>query len=220
MKVVFFGDSITVGQYISPPDTWAVRLCKYLDSTAKEEGMDITTQIEAVNGRTSRQALEDIAVEVQKHGPELVMIQFGMNDCNHWDTDRGLPRVSKAGFEANMREMIDRALHFGAQRVLLNTNHPSGRNNPFAVKPELSYEQSNRQYNAITREVAGLYDQTLVSLSDMEAVFDADIVQSGNKAEDYLMPAPDLLHLNQKGHDLYYTHLLPVIEQNVREING
>ena len=38
---------------------------------------------------------------------EVVIVQFGLNDCNHWDTDHGLPRVSLDAFIANMKRLLN-----------------------------------------------------------------------------------------------------------------
>ena len=65
--------------------------------------------------------------DIQSHEPDLLLVQFGMNDCNFWESDRGNPRVSLDAFRANLREIYTRAFSFGVHNVIQLTNHPSGR---------------------------------------------------------------------------------------------
>lgn len=178
----------------------------------------ILVQIEAINGRTTRQALEDIPVEVQKHAPDIVMVQFGMNDCNYWITDQGMPRVSKGAFEQNLKEILERCFNFNARHIFLNTNHPSARNFPLDAKPEISYQNSNEAYNQIIRNVAADYSKEKLTLTDMEAVFLNDFEVNSTTYESFVLPSPDLLHLNLKGHDLYYSTLSDVVKQKLLQL--
>src|SRR5438034_624703 len=94
MHVLFFGDSICNGQGIAIHKGWVPRLSAGLSELAAAAGRDLVVINSAVNGRTTRQALETMPYEVQSQAPEVLVVQFGMNDCNIWQTDRGNPRVS------------------------------------------------------------------------------------------------------------------------------
>ena len=218
MKFIIFGDSISVGQYVFPHMTWASRLSGMIEEIGTICEKQILVQIEAINGRTTRQALEDIPVEVQKHAPDIVMVQFGMNDCNYWITDQGMPRVSKGAFEQNLKEILERCFNFNARHIFLNTNHPSARNFPLDAKPEISYQNSNEAYNQIIRNVAADYSKEKLTLTDMEAVFLNDFEVNSTTYESFVLPSPDLLHLNLKGHDLYYSTLSDVVKQKLLQL--
>ncbi len=215
MKFIIFGDSISVGQYVFPHMTWASRLSRMIEKMSTASGKEMLVQVEAVNGRTTRQALEDIPVEVQKHAPDIVMVQFGMNDCNYWITDQGLPRVSKGAFYQNLNEIIDRCFNFNARHIFLNTNHPSARNFPLDAQPEISYQNSNEAYNQIIRDVAAEYPKEKLTLTDMESIFLNDFQVNSTVAESFVLPEPDLLHLNLEGHDMYYNTLSEVVKQTL-----
>lgn len=64
-------------------------------------------------------ALERMPFDVQTHKVDILVITFGMNDCNYWKTDQGLPRVSPDAFEANMKEIIMRGFRFGSRTVII-----------------------------------------------------------------------------------------------------
>ena len=167
--IVTIGDSITVGQHLDPPDVpWPVLL------TPQERII-----VAAVPGDTTRLGLERFPRDVQAHEPDVVVIQFGHNDCNRWETDRGLPRVSPEAYVANLAEMIDRSRTFGAVPYLC-TLTPSTRSEQHAKDVEL--------YDGLLRGVAR---ERGVALIDVRASF---------TDPDYLI---DGLHLSASGHRAY-----------------
>ncbi len=110
-RVVAIGDSITYGQFVKPEERWTTLL-------------QANTEYEVVNkgvcGDTTRGGLERFPQDVQSGNPQVVLIQFGFNDCNKWATDNGLHRVSLDAFRANLYEMILRAQRLGARPILLS----------------------------------------------------------------------------------------------------
>jgi acyl-CoA thioesterase-1 len=199
MKVLFFGDSICNGQGIALHRGWVTRLSQSLHDVAQRVGAGVVVTNSSVNGRTTRQALETMPYEVQSHAPEVLIVQFGMNDCNIWETDRGNPRVSPAAFEANLHEIIARARAFGTQTIFLNTNHPTGRDQKNCPHTSVTYEAQNRLYNAIIRKVAGAAG---VHFNDIETAFHNAIAGDRERLLSFVLP--DWLHLSEQGHDLYY----------------
>ena len=103
LKLAFFGDSICVGQGISIHEGWVVKISKELTRISSENKLNFFISNSSVNGRTTRQALESMPYEIQNQNYQILIIQFGMNDCNFWETDYGVPRVSKQAFKANGR---------------------------------------------------------------------------------------------------------------------
>ena len=215
-KVLFFGDSICVGQYVSIHKGWVTRISQRLSELEPPDARFVVVNASA-NGRTTRQALEAMPYEVQSQHPEVMILQFGMNNCNYWASDPGVPRVSPKAFEANLEEIMERAFNCGTQTVLLNTNHPSGLTDRIMNGTTFSYQKSCEQYNELIRRVADRCDERVL-LTDIERVFFQYTDGDPDRLTDLLMPAPDLLHLSEKGHDLYYEHLGPVIESTVQQL--
>ena len=77
--------------------------------------------------------------------PNIVNIQFGINDCNIWETDSGHPRVAVQSYINNIIEMIDRCL-FKKVNYIINSNHPLNRHAKLP-NSKFSYEQMNSKYN-------------------------------------------------------------------------
>jgi lysophospholipase L1-like esterase len=217
IKIFFFGDSICVGQHVSLHKGWVPRISAKLSELSKEYKVQVIVGNASANGRTTRQALEHMPYEIQSQNVDLLIAQFGMNDCNCWHTDRGLPRVSPDAFKANLKEIVTRAFKFGAKQVFLNTNHPTGLDEEVLPFTNITYQQSNEQYNQIIREVASSFDNRVI-LNDVESAFMEYTKGSRDRLLELLLPSPDLLHPSERGHDLYYNVAYHSIKNVVLEL--
>lgn len=213
MRFVFFGDSICFGQCISPHLTWVSRIGSELHQEAGTR--DITIINSSVNGSTSRLALERIGNDLQLQRPDVVLIQFGLNDCNCWISDEGHPRVSPRAYGANLHEIVDRARLFGASTILLATNHLTQPNGPVEQKQATNAKGTYRarigEYNDIMRRVA---ESTGNSVIDIEKEWVNGPEKAGQGAS---MLAPDGLHLSLQGHDFYFGVIKPICLNAARQ---
>ena len=123
VTVVFMGDSITEGQYVEESSRWTHLVSASLNLKYLKSPVNLLFVSRGVSGETTRQGLERFPADVQNLQPDVMTLQYGLNDCNCWVTDRGLPRVSEPAYRANLIEMIDRARAFGAGEIVLSTNH-------------------------------------------------------------------------------------------------
>ena len=203
LTVVHMGDSITFGQYLDPSVRWTSSIEDRLREAFPD--VDIRTFNRGISGETTRMGLERFPRDVQDVRPDVMTLQFGLNDCNCWQSDEGLPRVSEAAFRANLVEMIARARRFGARAIVLSTNHRTLRRD---VLPGGDvYEDRNESYSEIVREVA---EETEVDLCDIRAAFEPF---DDDKLAAMLLPAPDLLHLSEEGNAVYAEAIWPHVEQ-------
>ncbi len=213
MKVFFFGDSICYGQGISVHKGWIPKI----SSAFEDNKLDVLVANSAVNGRTTRQALETMPFEIQNYKPEILIVQFGMNDCNYWLSDKGLPRVSKKSFKANLEEIITRGFNFGCKKIFLNTNHPTLKNEKLPFNNiSFSYQESNEQYNEIIKELASSLTKNVI-LNDLEKVFIETCNQKKYNLSDLLLK--DKIHLSSKGHEIYFNTIFFKIIDEVKKIN-
>ena len=150
-KIFFFGDSICFGQGVSVHKTW-VSICS---SRLGQEFPDIDFIINnpSINGNTTRMALERMSIAVQDHRPDILVVQFGMNDCNYWKTDGGHPRVSPKAYEANLEEIVDRAMIFGTKKIILHNNHTVAITDKYNYA-NIAYHESNIEYCDIVRKLS------------------------------------------------------------------
>jgi acyl-CoA thioesterase-1 len=211
IKVTFFGDSTCVGQGVSIYQGWVTKIAKYFDEYGQKINRNILVSNSSINGRTSRQALEDMPYHIQSQGVDILVVQFGLNDCNYWATDRGLPRVSLTGFLENLLEIISRGERFGAYRILLNNNHPTSRDKEIMAGTTMTYETSNAIYNAGIRKLAANLPP-FICFQDVESFFKASINEQ-QPVEKFLLA--DGLHPSIEGHEQYFRLMCPVIQDAV-----
>jgi lysophospholipase L1-like esterase len=209
VRIVHFGDSITFGQYCETDRRWTNLVTDRLTRKYLETSFHVLAMNKGISGETSRMGLERFPQDLQAHTPDIVTLQFGMNDCNCWLTDRGAPRVSAAAFRANMLEMIDRARRFGARHIIVASN-PVTLRHKVMLNGE-RYEDANARYSGILREVA---DEAGTSFCDVRASF---LELSVGDLEDMLLPYPDLLHLSAAGNHRYADVIWPMISAAVEE---
>lgn len=207
-RLVFFGDSICVGQGISIHNGWVTRISAMIEKNC--ENIEVVNS--SVNGRTTRQAIEDMPYHVQSCGTSVLVLQFGLNDCNYWKTDGGLPRVSKEAFIANIKEMVTRGITFGAKRVIINNNHSTLCDREKFSNTNVNLEDSNKQYNSILRVFSKKNDfNERIIFNDIEQAFFNYTNGDRNKLEELVLP--DGVHLSKKGHDLYFDIVYPSIQK-------
>jgi lysophospholipase L1-like esterase len=210
VPIIFLGDSITAGQFVEPAQRWTSLVGDALTRRYLATPVNLYMLNQGIAGETTRQGLERFPADVQQHRPQIMTLQFGLNDCNCWVTDGGLPRVSEAAYRANLYEMIERAQLFGAGHIILSTNHPTLRHK--VLMGGESLEVRRRRYNDHVREIAV---RTGVTLCDIEKGF-AHL--DDHQLAEMLQPYPDQLHLSVKGNRSYANHLQPYLERAVADL--
>ncbi|VEG89666.1 SGNH/GDSL hydrolase family protein [Legionella spiritensis] len=216
VKFFIFGDSISVGQGVSINHGWVFHAARDIEYLNQKYNLNILVANSSINGNTTRQALERMPYDIQSHGVDVLSIQFGLNDCNFWDTDKGLPRVSPQAFKANLEEIIARGKVFGAKSILLHTNHPTLRDRILyhSKTKYQSYDENNKLYSQIIRDIAeGTQGVTLI---DIEQIFHSQYKNHSRSLEELLLP--DGLHLSVLGHDLYYKTIKPYINEVLNNV--
>lgn len=210
IKIVYFGDSITAGQHIDPALRWTSLVNHRLEECHRNDTVVVYAVNRGVSGDTTRMALERYPADVQAMLPDILTIQFGMNDCNCWLTDRGMPRVSLMAFKANVMEMIARARAFGVRHIIIANSHITLRTK-FMLNNH-SYESANAEYSQALEDIA---HTTGCRLCDIRRVF---CNYHTDKLEALLLPYPDQLHLSPAGHRVYADTIWEPIQQACQDI--
>jgi|688.fasta_scaffold26246_6 lysophospholipase L1-like esterase len=190
-NILLLGDSITKGQYVNPAFTWPSLL--QLDQDLKDRNLHFYTS--CISGETSTKALDRLIVELESYPPDVLVVQIGLNDANHWKSEGGKhPRTSPNRFQANLNEMIQRAKLNGVSQIVISTMHQVYKEIECNGKP---FEFYRSIYNDIIRNVA---------IENQVINFDLDQICKEEFKRDFLLPEPDLLHLSQSGHYWLYRH--------------
>jgi len=202
LNIIFFGDSISYGQLVNKDKTWVERLKR------KVENKNINIINSSVCGDTTRLALLRIHHWVQELKPDIVFIQFGINDSNYWQTDKGLQRVSERSFKANIEEIVVRVKHFNTKKIFLLTNLPTLKILKINNK-DIHQNIGVKKYNIIIRNCAKELNITLIDIEEVLKNMNKDL-------ETYLLD--DGVHLSEEGHDFYYKCVYPYIEDAIDEL--
>lgn len=145
LKIVFNGDSITVGcnssgwsGSLSEPKapTWTDMLTEELKT--KYNNSNITTVNTAVGGKTSTWGLENVDSLITQQNPDLVCLAFGMNDG----------ALDKYAFKQNINGIINavRKSHPDTEFVLVSTTLPN--------KEAAGFYLNQYQYESVLNEIA------------------------------------------------------------------
>lgn len=210
VRVVHMGDSITFGQYVDESLRWTSIIFDRLTRKYLNSSINVLSLCRGISGETTRMGLERFPSDVQNLYPDVLTLQFGLNDCNCWLTDMGAQRVSLAAFKANLLEMIERARLFGTKHIILANNHSTLR-----YKVMLNgerFEDANARYSEAIHQVAV---EAQVIFCDIRKEFEK---YSREELAEYLLPYPDQLHLSVAGNQVYANVIWPFIESHVQEV--
>jgi len=203
VKILFFGDSICCGEGTSVYNGWVSKISKYFSEY--DYGRTVVVSNASINGDTTRTALIRMGYHVIGKSPDIVVVQFGMNDCNVWKTEGNLPRVSLGSYKHNILEIVDKCFRgAGAKKVILVTNHESNLNK--------DYDNSLKKYNYVLRtdirHHLDYFYKDKITLVDIESEF--------TDSSYHLLS--DGIHLNNFGNTKYYDLILPVMRTAVESL--
>lgn len=199
--LVAFGDSTT-----------ATRGSLKIYAAILDEKLDATITNAGVGGHDTGKARARFERDVLNRKPNLVVIQFGINDAavDVWKKPPAKdPRVSKSDYETNLRFFIREIRKAGGKPILMTPNPirwtPKLKTlygkRPYDPDDDDGFNVLLRDYAEIARKIAG---KEKVPLIDVYAEFQKRDVDS------LLL---DGMHPNAKGHELVAKLLLPVVEK-------
>jgi lysophospholipase L1-like esterase len=182
--LVCLGDSITASGW---PEMLPALLAGILSLQAINAG---------IRGNTSTQGLRRLERDVLRHAPGVVVVEFGLNDCN-FVLNAQRPRVGTEEFASNL-QLLGRLIRVGGAEPLFIVNHrtlftrlqPDGR----------TYEEHSADYSA---EIIRAAEEIGAAVLNMRYRFsagdapDSAISWAGPALEDLL--AEDGIHLSPAG---------------------
>ena len=184
--LVAFGDSITEAAGVAPPYRWTALLERRL----ADDGTPVRIVNSGIGGNTTDLGLARFDADVLSHRPDIVTIEFGLNDCNV--AVDVAPRNSPDRFRQNQRRIGQLLQDQNGATLFYITNQPTLWDVIFADGH--AFDRRSREYNEITRDVARELGATVI---DVERVFNgADVDLSEALTEDGV-------HLTEYGNREY-----------------
>ena len=163
LKVVAFGDSLTQGNAIGGAfENWT-------ELVASELGIDVINA--GIGGNTTVMARERFRADVLDKAPDVVLINFGMND--HLLNNEGESFVALSVFEENLVYFVDETRKINATPVLVTPNYFIEGNDAeyyYSRHPRKAYEPCGGALGRLDiyidkiREVAKRMDAGLVDI--------------------------------------------------------
>jgi lysophospholipase L1-like esterase len=209
VRIVTFGDSTTATAKDWAPEIKEV-YSDCLPVALAPQGVGAIVINAGIGDTTTRQAVARLDRDVRRHHPDLVVVQFGINDS--WiDVDEGKtkPRLTRAKFRRNLI-IIARRLKEDGARVILMTPNPMRWRDPFYIKafaehPGLLDVQDARGIDMLldqyAEDVRGVAKSESLPLVDVFDAFERYGRVSGQAIDDILL-AGDGIHPNQAGQRL------------------
>jgi lysophospholipase L1-like esterase len=209
LRIVAFGDSTTATATDWAPaitEVYAQCLPRVLDA----HGIRAEVINAGSGDTTTRDGILRFDKDVRAHAPQLVIIQFGINDS--WidvDLGRAGPRLTRAEFRDNLRHFVRTLREDGAATILMTPN-PMRWSDPFYIelftsKPCLLDTGQERGINALldlyAQDVRDVADEQGTPLVDVFSAFEDYGELPGHSINDLLL-AGDGIHPNNAGQRL------------------
>jgi lysophospholipase L1-like esterase len=215
--IVAFGDSTTAVR--GELKIYASLLAKELP----EQGLPVRIINAGVGGNHTNHARARFEKAVLAHEPEVVIIQFGINDAavDVWKNPPATEsRVSLADYEKNLRFFVETLVKRQVSVVLMTPNPlrwtPKMREMygkpPYLTDDVDGFNVKLRDYAEKVRQIA---KSEKVPLIDVSQAFEDFGKKDGQSVDDLLL---DGIHPNDRGHrlvaDLLMAELLPERSKN------
>ncbi len=207
--LVAFGDSTTAPREV---DGKVLRVyANILQEDLVRRGVRGTVINAGVGGNNTDQARARFETDVLAHNPDLVIIQFGLNDSciDLWD-GRDRPRISRETYAANLRYFVETLRERDCDVILMTANPMRWTEPllklyggaPYDVNDPWGFNLTNREYGDAVRALASDLDVPLIDV--YQRFYDYDSV-AGQAEEDLLL---DGMHPNDRGHAMIAEWLL------------
>ncbi|MBQ6620578.1 MAG: exo-alpha-sialidase [Thermoguttaceae bacterium] len=190
----------------------------------EEEGYAVDFVNAAVSGYTTRTAKEHFDRLTAGVNPNLVILQFGINDSaiDVWaDPPATRPRVSEEEFAQNLRWMIERFQAKSIPVILMTTTQLRWGDDTLALYGKAPYDPDDplsftnvslRRYNEVIRRVA---EGTETPLVDIFARWDQIASEQGEEAISALLFGGKM-HPGTAGHAVTAEELYPVLLKKLK----
>lgn len=208
--IVAFGDSTTATR--NKVNIYA----NVLERELPEHGVDARVFNAGVPGNNTEQARKRFQADVLDRNPEIVIIQFGINDSaiDVWANPPATqPRLAKARYRENLEYFIAELKARDMTPILMTPNPMRWAERTLELYGKPPYLPDDvdgfnvvlQDYVATAREVAA---ETGVKLVDVYTAFQAYDTKEGQSMDDLML---DGMHPNSAGHRLVAKALMDTI---------
>jgi len=175
-----------------------------------------------IGGNNTNHAKARFDKDVLDPSPDIVVIQFGINDAaiDVWkDPPATASRVSLADYETNLRQFIDTLAENGTAVILMTPNPLRWTERmremygqpPYNPKDEDGFNFRLKQYAG---KVRGLAEEKKLPLVDVYQLFEAHGAKPGKSVDELLL---DGVHPNEAGQRIVADRLIPLVRKKIKD---
>jgi len=154
-RILVIGDSLSAAYNMPSRDAWP----SLLETRLIEHGYPWQVFNSSITGDTTEGALARLPRLLERHAPEIVIIELGGND--------GLRGLSPEVTRSNMAKMIEMSQSQGAEVLLTGIRIPPNYGDQYV-----------RQFEGIYPHLAGQYDAALVPFFMEGVALDPNLMQA------------------------------------------
>lgn len=191
--IVFFGDSVTYGYGVdTEKESFFSRIRNVMGSGMYGNVVAINA---GVSGDDTSEALKRVTTGVTAHNPDIVVIAFGLNDCQN-------KAMTPEIFRANIVNMI--AGMPSRTRVVLATS------NTFFDSGQSTWENLNKSLDPFMDEIRALARERNLPLIDVNDIWKDQLRMDQRHIETFYT---DPTHPSAKGHGVIYEAYMNVLRR-------
>lgn len=182
-------------------------------------GITGTVINKGIPGNNTNQAMARFQADVLDQSPDLVVIQFGINDqaFDLWETPPATDsRVSLAQYRSNLTHMIETLKNAGIKVILMTSNpifwtdelKKLYGSQPYNADDRMGFSTILKDYAQAVREIASTQEIPLVDVFNLYLKYD----QVPDQDMEFLLL--DGMHPNAIGHRMVANSLMKTITGN------
>ncbi len=127
--IVCFGDSVTEGTpQVHPEETFPRVLERRLNQRFRPERAAFQVLNAGIGGENTAEGLARIQADVLDHGPQIVVVEFGLNDVRY-EPEKQIPVPQ---FVENLGRIATAIMEIGAQVILTTPNPIINERHPYS----------------------------------------------------------------------------------------
>ncbi|WP_294296162.1 GDSL-type esterase/lipase family protein [uncultured Chryseobacterium sp.] len=199
---LFFGDSITYGEYDGVFGGWVDILKRYALQKYNEGSNELILFNLGIGGETTEGLARRISYEMEARnsaGGNMVFIGYGANDLA---MKEGVQAVEPERFKANILTAVQKAQQYSEAIYLISI---------LPISEKIDGIQTASGKLRSTSEILK-YNQLIKEIADENALYHLDFY-SGFVADKEVLLSKDGVHPNEKGYGMMAEMVIPIIEK-------
>ncbi|MFW9881438.1 MAG: SGNH/GDSL hydrolase family protein [Candidatus Thorarchaeota archaeon] len=197
-KIIVSGDSLAYGRIDPEGNGWVSRLRKWFEEKAPAQNAVFNL---GVGGHSTTKMLPRFEIELVSRGPDLILLEVGVNDCRHVDLADAPIETPPDVFISNYNKIICSSKKL-TDRIIILSMIPvdEKRTTPIGNLFHFLHDQK-------------VYHQLMLSIAKENSVHFINLFDEWLSDKNYSNLLEDGLHPNSQGHEKIYQSVKLYLQQ-------